>query len=185
MTSVKQQKFDLLKEILDTPYGKSIIGGDRQDLAKSLMSMDLEFLKKALVKFKKRKSFIVDGKSYTLPQKKTKTNTSSGVVLKSNPPPKRPNSLVKESKTIIKKPETKVKKPETKVKKPETKVKKPETKDKEPRNIAQAKTMGKDYFIDKNNNKKAAVTAEELKKSGLSLRDYLNKKRGLKRKTKK
>ena len=45
--------------------------------------------------------------------------------------------------------------------------------------------MGKDYFIDKNNTKKAAVTAEELKKSGLSLRDYLNKKRGLKRKTKK
>mgnify|MGYP003626358721 CR=1 FL=1 len=43
----------------------------------------------------------------------------------------------------------------------------------------------KTYFIDKNNNKKAAVTAEELKKSGLSLRDYLNKKRGLKRKTKK
>jgi|TARA_R110002096_G_scaffold317045_1_gene511469 hypothetical protein len=54
-----------------------------------------------------------------------------------------------------------------------------------PRTIAEAKLAGKTYFIDKNNNKKAAVTAEELKKSGLSLRDYLNKKRGLKRKTKK
>jgi len=121
--------------------------------------MDIAFLEKALVKFKKRSV------------EKTKTNKSSGAVLKSSPPLKRPNSLFKESKTIIKKPETKVKKPKPK--------------DKEPRTIAQAKKMGKDYFIDKNNNKKAAVTAEELKKSGLSLRDYLNKKRGLKRKTKK
>ena len=96
--------------------------------------------------------------------KKTKTNTPSGAVLKSSPPLKRPKPLVKESKPVVKKPKTK---------------------DKEPRTIAQAKKMGKDYFIDKNNTKKAAVTAEELKKSGLSLRDYLNKKRGLKRKTKK
>jgi hypothetical protein len=55
----------------------------------------------------------------------------------------------------------------------------------EPRTIAQAKEMGKDYFINKKGKKLAAVTKEELKKSGLSLRDYLNKKRGLKRKTKK
>ena len=68
-------------------------------------------------------------------------------------------------------------------------VKKSKTKEAEPRTIAQAKSMGKDYFMvtDKKGDdiKKAAVTAEELKKSGLSLRDYLNKKRGLKRKTKK
>tara|TARA_A100000172_G_scaffold16753_1_gene9109 strand:+ start:427 stop:972 length:546 start_codon:yes stop_codon:yes gene_type:complete len=181
MTSVKQQKINIIKEMINTPYGKTIIGKDRDDLGKSLMSMDLEFLKKALVKFKKRKSVIVNGKSYTLhsmggPLQKSKdpnfykhldkekTNKSSGAILKSSPPLKRPKPLVKESKPVVKKPKTK---------------------DKEPRTIAQAKTMGKDYFIDKNNKKKAAVTAEELKKSGLSLRDYLNKKRGLKRKTKK
>jgi hypothetical protein len=47
----------------------------------------------------------------------------------------------------------------------------------EPRNIAQAKKMGKLYFVDKNGKKKAAVTAEDLKKSGhKSLRAYLNAK---------
>jgi hypothetical protein len=38
--------------------------------------------------------------------------------------------------------------------------------------------MGKNYFIDKNGKRKAAVTAEELKASGMSLRDYLNKQQG-------
>ena len=47
----------------------------------------------------------------------------------------------------------------------------------EPRTIAQAKRMGKDYFINKKGKKLAAVTKEELKKSGLTLREYLNKKR--------
>ena len=48
----------------------------------------------------------------------------------------------------------------------------------EPRTIAEAKRMGKDYFINKQGQKRAAVTKEELEKSGLSLRDYLNKKAG-------
>lgn len=48
----------------------------------------------------------------------------------------------------------------------------------EPRTIAEAKRMGKDYFINKKGQKLAAVTKEELEKSGLSLRDYLNKKAG-------
>ena len=47
----------------------------------------------------------------------------------------------------------------------------------EPRTIAQAKRMGKDYFVNKKGKKLAAVTKEELKKSGLTLREYLNKKR--------
>lgn len=47
----------------------------------------------------------------------------------------------------------------------------------EPRTIAQAKKMGKDYFINKKGTILAAVTKEELQKSGLSLREYLNKKR--------
>jgi hypothetical protein len=168
MTLVK--KLDLITLILDTPHGKSMSEFDKNLLATSLKSMDIAFLEKSLVKFKKRSV------------KKTKTNKSSGAILKSSPPPKRPNFLVKESKTIIKKPENKVKESKTIIKKPKPK-------DKEPRTIAQAKKMGKDYFMvtDKKGNdiKKAAVTAEELKKSGLSLRDYLNKKRGLKRKTKK
>ena len=161
-----------MAQIQSTPYIKSMQPSERSKLIASLKSMDIAFLKKSLVKLKKRNV------------EKTKTNkslasllknSSVGSVIKSSPPPKRPNPLVKESKTIIKKPETKVKKPKTK--------------EAEPRTIAQAKTMGKDYFMvtDKKGNdiKKAAVTAEELKKSGLSLRDYLNKKRGLKRKTKK
>ena len=47
----------------------------------------------------------------------------------------------------------------------------------EPRTIAQAQKMGKKYFYDKKGNKKAAVTAEQLKKSGLSLAQYLKKKK--------
>ena len=47
----------------------------------------------------------------------------------------------------------------------------------EPRTIAEAKRQGKLYFVDKNGKKKAAVTAEMLKKSGhKSLRAYLNAK---------
>jgi hypothetical protein len=53
----------------------------------------------------------------------------------------------------------------------------------EPRSIAEAKRMGKNYFIDKNGKRKAAVTAEELKASGMSLRDYLNKQQGKTRKS--
>ena len=48
----------------------------------------------------------------------------------------------------------------------------------EPRTIAKAKKMGKKTFRDKRGKKLAAVTKEELAKSGLSLRDYLNKQRG-------
>lgn len=48
---------------------------------------------------------------------------------------------------------------------------------KEPRTIAEAKKMGKSYFIGKDGKKKAAVTREELAASGLSLSEYLNKKK--------
>ena len=50
------------------------------------------------------------------------------------------------------------------------------------RTIAEAKRRGLSTFTDKSGKKKAAVTAEELKKSGLSLRDYLNKQQGKTRK---
>lgn len=47
----------------------------------------------------------------------------------------------------------------------------------EPRTISEARKQGKLYFVDKNGKKKAAVTAEMLKKSGhKSLRAYLNAK---------
>jgi hypothetical protein len=45
----------------------------------------------------------------------------------------------------------------------------------EPRTIAEAKSMGKNYFINKHGTKLAAVTKEELDKSGLSLGAFLNK----------
>ena len=45
-----------------------------------------------------------------------------------------------------------------------------------PRTIAQAQKMGKKYFYDKNGKRKAAVTAEQLKKSGLTLAQWLKKK---------
>ena len=45
-----------------------------------------------------------------------------------------------------------------------------------PRTIAQAQKMGKKYFYDKNGKRKAAVTAEQLKKSGLTLSQWLKKK---------
>lgn len=51
------------------------------------------------------------------------------------------------------------------------------SKSKEPRTIAEAKRMGKAYFIGKDGKKKAAVTAEDLKKSGhKNLQAYLNAK---------
>ena len=51
------------------------------------------------------------------------------------------------------------------------------SKSKEPTSIAQAKRMGKSYFIGKDGKKKAAVTAEDLKKSGhKNLQAYLNAK---------
>ena len=52
---------------------------------------------------------------------------------------------------------------------------KPTTKPKDtrPRTIAQAQKMGKKYFFDKNGKRKAAVTAEQLKKSGLTLAQWL------------
>ena len=53
----------------------------------------------------------------------------------------------------------------------------------EPRSIAEAKSMKKDYFIGKDGKRKAAVSAEELKASGMSLRDYLNKQQGKTRKS--
>jgi hypothetical protein len=52
-----------------------------------------------------------------------------------------------------------------------------------PRSIAEAKKMGKDYFVGKDGKRKAAVSAEELKASGMSLRDYLNKQQGKTRKS--
>ena len=51
------------------------------------------------------------------------------------------------------------------------------TESKEPRTIAEAKRMGKSYFVGKDGKKKAAVTAEQLKASGhKTLRAYLNAK---------
>ena len=43
-----------------------------------------------------------------------------------------------------------------------------------PRSIAAAKNRGSKYFYDKNGVKKLAVTAEDLKKSGKSLREWAN-----------
>ena len=45
-----------------------------------------------------------------------------------------------------------------------------------PRTIAQAQKMGKKFFFDKSGTKKAAVTAAQLKKSGLTLAQWLKKK---------
>jgi hypothetical protein len=44
----------------------------------------------------------------------------------------------------------------------------------EPRTIAEAREMGKNYFINKHGEKLAAVTKEELDASGLSLTEFLN-----------
>ena len=44
--------------------------------------------------------------------------------------------------------------------------------------IAAAKRAGSMYYMGKDGKKKAAVTASDLKRSGLSLRDYLNFKLG-------
>tara|TARA_X000001382_G_scaffold128401_1_gene118010 strand:+ start:1200 stop:1925 length:726 start_codon:yes stop_codon:yes gene_type:complete len=78
----------------------------------------------------------------------------SPVPKKGTPPPKRPTKVIRDA--VKPKPG------------------KPNT---EPRTIAQAKKMGKLYFVDKNGKKKAAVTAEDLKKSGhKTLRAYLNAK---------
>ena len=54
---------------------------------------------------------------------------------------------------------------------------KPTTKPKDtrPRTISQAQKMGKKYFFDKNGKRKAAVTAEQLKKQGLTLAQWLKK----------
>lgn len=49
---------------------------------------------------------------------------------------------------------------------------------KQPRSISQARKMNKDYFVGKEGKKKAAVTKEELEKSGFkSLREFLNNRR--------
>ena len=50
--------------------------------------------------------------------------------------------------------------------------------------IAAAKKAGSLYYMGKDGKKKAAVTASDLKKSGLSLRDFLNFKLGKMRKVK-
>jgi len=55
---------------------------------------------------------------------------------------------------------------------------KAESTKKEPTSIAEAKRMGKSYFIGKDGERKAAVTRGELEQSGLSLREYLNKQQG-------
>ncbi len=54
---------------------------------------------------------------------------------------------------------------------------------KRPSTIAQAKKAKSKTFYGKGNKKLAAVTKEELKESGLSLRDYLNKQQGKTRRT--
>ena len=54
---------------------------------------------------------------------------------------------------------------------------------KKPSTIAQAKAAKSPTFYGKGNKELAAVTKEELKKSGLSLRDYLNKQQGKTRRT--
>ena len=51
-----------------------------------------------------------------------------------------------------------------------------------PKTVGEYKNRGSDTFIGKDGKKKAAVTKEELEASGLSLRDYLNKQKGLTRK---
>lgn len=53
---------------------------------------------------------------------------------------------------------------------------------KPPSSIAEAKNQKRSTFTDASGKKKAAVTAEELKASGMSLRDYLNMKQGKTRK---
>ena len=45
----------------------------------------------------------------------------------------------------------------------------------EPRTIAEAKEMGKTYFINEDGKKLAAVTREDLERTGLSLGEYINK----------
>lgn len=50
--------------------------------------------------------------------------------------------------------------------------------EKSAKSVSEAKKTGKSTFVGKDGRKKAAVTREELKASGLSLRDYLNKKQG-------
>jgi len=89
-------------------------------------------------------------------------------------------TVVKESVTVSpapKKEKTAEKKKAPTKKQPTTTAKKDKFEG-EPRTIAQAKRMGKNYFINKSGKKLAAVTKEELSKSGLSLREYLNKKSG-------
>ena len=54
---------------------------------------------------------------------------------------------------------------------------------KKPSTVAQAKAAKSPIFYGKGNKELAAVTKEELKKSGLSLRDYLNKQQGKTRRT--
>jgi hypothetical protein len=54
---------------------------------------------------------------------------------------------------------------------------------KKPSTVAQAKAAKSPIFYGKGNKELAAVTKEELKKSGLSLRDYLNKRKGKTRRT--
>ena len=44
-----------------------------------------------------------------------------------------------------------------------------------PRTIAAAKKAGEKFFFDRKGVKKLAVTAEELKKSGMTLKEYANK----------
>ena len=89
-------------------------------------------------------------------------------------------TVVKESVTVSpapKKEKTAEKKKAPAKKQPTTTAKKDKFEG-EPRTIAQAKRMGKNYFINKAGKKLAAVTKEELSKSGMSLREYLNKKSG-------
>jgi len=50
--------------------------------------------------------------------------------------------------------------------------------------VAAAKKAGSLYYVGKDGKRKAAVTAEDLKKSGLSLRDFMNWKLGKTRKGK-
>jgi len=66
-------------------------------------------------------------------------------------------------------------KPKTESSSPKPKT---ESTKKEPTSIAEAKRMGKSYFIGRDGKRKAAVTKEELDASGMSLNEYLNKQQG-------
>jgi hypothetical protein len=117
------------------------------------------------------------GKEEKKPSKPTVTKGPTGVKNRSG---STPSPRVKTQKTTT--PDTKVTASRPSVKRPTE----PESPPKPPksgpqRTVKAAKKSNQKTFIDKKGRRKAAVTKEELEKSGLSLRDYLNRERGLTR----